>query len=121
MTDKIVVLVTCETGKQARKIARTLVEKRLAACGNWVGVPVHSTYRWRGIVNTANEHLLILKSSMDRFEALEETVKEFHTYLVPEIIAVPITAGSAEYLLWMAESIGRRRPPQRRRGEKWGL
>lgn len=72
MTDKIVVLVTCESVKQARTIARALVEQRLAACGNVVEAPVRSIYRWKGKVESAREFLLILKSSRRRFRAYRE-------------------------------------------------
>ncbi|HUJ32248.1 MAG TPA: divalent-cation tolerance protein CutA [Candidatus Acidoferrum sp.] len=114
MTDKIVVLVTCGSAKEARKIARTLVEKRLAACGNVLEVPVRSIYRWKSLIESAKEYLLILKTSVSRFEALETTVKSLHSYRVPEIIALPIAAGSPEYLAWIVESLG----PPRRRGQR---
>jgi periplasmic divalent cation tolerance protein len=103
MTDKIVVLVTCGSAREAKKIARTLVEKRLAVCGNILGAPVRSIYRWKGKVETAREWLLILKSSRARFKALEAEVKRLHSYDVPEIIALPISAGSTEYLKWIGE------------------
>lgn len=101
MTGKVVVLVTCETAKQARRIARALVDARLAACGNILEAPVRSIYRWKGKVETAQECLLILKTSRRRFAALERVVKRLHSYDVPEIIALPIAAGSAEYLRWI--------------------
>ena len=105
MTDKIVVLVTCESAKQARTIARALVEQRLAACGNVVEAPVRSIYRWKGKVESATEFLLILKSSRRRFGALESTVRKMHTYDVPEIIALPVMEGSRGYLEWISESV----------------
>jgi periplasmic divalent cation tolerance protein len=105
MTDKIVVLVTCESAKQARAIARALVERRLAACGNVVESPVRSIYRWKGRVESAKEFLLILKSSRRRFSALAGAVRQLHSYDVPEIIALPVIAGSSNYLSWIAESI----------------
>lgn len=105
MTDKIVVLVTCESAKQARTIARALVEQRLAACGNVVEAPVRSIYRWKGKVESATEFLLILKSSRRRFGALESAVRRMHTYDVPEIIALPVMEGSRGYLEWISESV----------------
>jgi periplasmic divalent cation tolerance protein len=106
MTDKIVVLVTCASAKEARRIARGLVEARLAACGNVLETPVRSIYRWRGKVETAREYLLIVKTSRQRFAALEKMVKRLHSYDVPEIIAVPIAVGSPNYLKWIDESVG---------------
>lgn len=101
MTDKVVVLVTCESAKQARRIARALVDARLAACGNVLEAPVRSIYRWKGKVESAREYLLMIKTSRRRFAALRDTVKRLHSYDVPEIIALPIAAGSAEYLRWI--------------------
>lgn len=104
MTDKIVVLVTCGSAKEARRIARALVEKRLAACGNILEAPVRSIYRWKGMVETAKEYLLLIKTSRKRFAALQAEVKRLHSYDVPEIIALPIASGSPEYLKWISES-----------------
>jgi periplasmic divalent cation tolerance protein len=105
MTDKIVVLVTCESAKQARKIARALVDRRLAACGNVIDAPVRSIFRWKGKVESAKEFLLILKSSRRRFTAIDAAVRQLHSYDVPEIIALPVTEGSRGYLDWIAESV----------------
>lgn len=107
MTDKIVVLVTCGSANEARRIARALVEARLAACGNIVEAPVRSIYRWKGKVESAREYLLIVKSSRKRFAALEKAVKGLHSYDVPEIIALPIAVGSAGYLKWIEQCIRR--------------
>jgi periplasmic divalent cation tolerance protein len=104
LTDKIVVLVTCGSAKEARRIARALVEKRLAACGNILEAPVRSIYRWKGKVETAKEYLLLIKTSRRRFKALQDEVKRLHSYDVPEIIALPIASGSPEYLKWISES-----------------
>jgi periplasmic divalent cation tolerance protein len=110
MTDKIVVLVTCASAGQARKIARALVEGRLAACGNILHMPVHSIYRWKGKVESAKETLLILKSTRPRFAALEREIRRLHSYEVPEIIALPIASGSRAYLKWISGSV---RPAKR--------
>ena len=107
MTDRIVVLVACGSRKEARKIARTLVEKRLAACVNEMGAPLRSVYRWKGKVETAEEFLLVIKTTQKRFPALREAVRELHSYEVPEIIALPIVEGSRAYLDWIAESVKR--------------
>ncbi len=106
MTDKIVVLVTCGSAKEARKIGRALVEGRFAACANILEVPVRSIYRWKGTVESAKEFLILLKTSRRRFAALVSKVRQLHNYDVPEIIALPVAAGSRDYLKWVSESIG---------------
>jgi periplasmic divalent cation tolerance protein len=105
MTDKIVVLVTCGSLKEGRRIGRALVDGRLAACVNVLKSPVESIYRWKGKVDTAREFLLIIKSSRNRFAALEEAVRRMHSYDVPEIIALPIEKGSRDYLAWLSTSL----------------
>jgi periplasmic divalent cation tolerance protein len=105
MTVKILVLVTCGSRKEARKIAQALVGQRLAACVSAISVPVTSTYRWKGKVESANEFLLLIKTSKRRFAAVRDAVRELHSYDLPEIIALPITAGSRSYLDWIAESV----------------
>jgi periplasmic divalent cation tolerance protein len=104
MTDEIVVLVTCSSTREARKIARAVVEARLAACANIFQAPVQSIYRWKGRVDTAREVLMILKTSRKRFPALEKEIRRLHSYDVPEIIALPIERGSRSYLKWLADS-----------------
>jgi periplasmic divalent cation tolerance protein len=105
MTDKILVLVTCGSRKEAAKIARILVERRLAACVSEVGGAVASTYRWKGKIESAREFLLIIKSTKKRFAALRDAILEVHSYDVPEIIALTIVGGLGEYLDWIAESV----------------
>ncbi len=105
MTNKIVVLVTCGSAKEARKIARTLVEHRIAACVNILASPVQSVYRWKGSVESATEFLLIIKTTKARFPKLKAEVKRLHSYEVPEIIALAIATGSAAYLKWISESV----------------
>jgi periplasmic divalent cation tolerance protein len=96
-----VVLVTCPTAERAAEIARALVEERLAACGNVIP-GLRSIYRWEGKVQDDAEALLVLKTTGERFEALRERVLSLHPYQVPEVIALPIEAGSAPYLAWIA-------------------
>lgn len=103
--DAIVVLVTCKSKAEARRIVTSLVEKRLAVCGNILEWRVTSIYRWKGKLERANEHLVILKSTRDKFGALETEVTRLHSYEVPEIIAMPIVAGSPKYLAWISESV----------------
>jgi periplasmic divalent cation tolerance protein len=105
MTDKIVVLVTCGSKKEARKIAQALVQRRLAACVQEIGVPVRSMYRWKGRVESANEVLLLIKTSRKRFSAVSTLVKKLHSYEVPEIIALNIADGSHEYLDWITSNV----------------
>lgn len=109
MTDKIVVMVTCGSHADAKKIALAVVKARLAACANVMASPVQSIYRWKGKVETAKEVLVLMKSTRKRFSALEREIRRLHTYDTPEIIAVPIVAGSAAYLQWMEESVAAER------------
>ena len=99
-----IVLVTCPTLALARKIARAVVRKRLAACVNVVRSPVESFYTWKGKLETPREHMLLIKTSAARLPLLEKEVKRLHTYDVPEFIALPITEGSADYLSWLSEA-----------------
>ncbi|HXQ26798.1 MAG TPA: divalent-cation tolerance protein CutA [Candidatus Acidoferrales bacterium] len=107
MTDKIVVLVTCGSAKEARRIGRALVEQRLVACANVFQAPVQSIYRWKGKIESAHECLVALKTSRRCFTAVQRAVRRLHSYEVPEIIALPIAAGSREYLSWISESLRR--------------
>ena len=102
-----IVLLTCPTLALARKIARAVVQKRLAACVNVVRSPVESFYTWKGKLETAREHLLLIKTSAARLPQLEREVRRLHTYDVPEFIALPITDGSADYLSWLSESVAK--------------
>ncbi len=101
MTDALVVLVTTPTPERAAEIARAVVEERLAACGNVVP-GVRSVYRWEGRVQEEAEALLVLKTTRARFEALRDRILALHPYEVPEVIALPVEAGSAKYLAWIA-------------------
>ena len=109
MTDKIVVLVSCESIGEARRIGRALVEAHLAACVNVAQAPVESIYRWKGRVETAIEFLLIIKTSRARFAAVEAAVKRLHSYDIPEIIALPIEKGSRHYLAWLKDSVAEKK------------
>jgi periplasmic divalent cation tolerance protein len=104
--DAIVVLVTCASSAEARRIATSLVKKRLAACGNICGFRVDSIYRWNGKIEKAREVLLILKSTRKAFAGLESEVHRLHSYKIPEIIALPVVAGSRQYLAWVRASAG---------------
>jgi len=97
------VLVTCGSIAEARRIGRTVVEKRLAACANIVP-SVESIYRWKGRVERAREVLVIIKTNANRLPELEREVKRLHSYDVPEFLVLPIVAGSRNYLAWLQES-----------------
>ncbi len=105
MTDKIVVLSTCATEEEAEKLARVLVEARVAACVTMVP-GVRSVYRWQGAIESAAECLLIIKSSRQLFESLRMALEEAHVYDVPELLAVPVVEGSANYLNWLEGQLG---------------
>ncbi len=100
----IQVFTTTEKREDAEKIAKTLVEKRLAACVQIVG-PIASTYWWKGNVDTAEEWLCFIKSKSSLYAKLEKAIKEIHPYETPEIIATPIFAGSKEYLDWLKNEL----------------
>jgi periplasmic divalent cation tolerance protein len=101
MTDKIIVLSTCESAEEAARLARALVEQRLAACVN-ILPGLRSVYRWKGAVEDTAEWLLLIKSRRDLFDRLRQAIEKEHSYEVPEIIALPVVAGSENYLQWLA-------------------
>ena len=100
MGEYIVVLVTTSTEGEAAQIARALVESRLAGCVNIIQ-GVRSIYRWQGKVEDEAEVLMIVKTRRGLFDELTMRVKELHSFTVPEIISLPITEGSGEYLEWL--------------------
>lgn len=105
MTDKIVVFSACATEEEAGKIARMLVEARLAACVNIVP-GVQSIYRWQGAVESAAEWLLIIKSSRQIFAQLCGALEKAHSYQIPEVLAVPVVEGAPNYLNWLEDQLG---------------
>jgi periplasmic divalent cation tolerance protein len=100
MTDKIVVLTTCDSEMLAEQLARHLVEHRLAACVN-ILPRARSVYRWQEKIEDAGEWVLLIKSRRDLFAALRAEIQKLHTYEVPEVIAIPIVDGSEAYLGWL--------------------
>ena len=104
MTDKIVVFGTCGSEQEARKVARGLVEKRLAACVS-VTPGIRSIYHWRGAIEEDSEHLLVIKSRRDLFGRLRAELEKLHSYDVPEVVALPIVDGSEAYLGWMDQEL----------------
>lgn len=105
MTDKVLVLTTAGNQSEAQKIAQQLVERRLAACVNIVP-RIQSVYRWQGKIETAEEFLLVVKTTKARSADVQASLRELHSYDVPECIEISIESGSAEYLKWVEESVG---------------
>jgi periplasmic divalent cation tolerance protein len=104
MSDKLIVLSTASSSEEARKIANALVERKHAACVNIVP-GLESIYWWEGKVDKAQELLLIIKTTAGAFDRVQATIKELHSYEVPECVAVEIKQGSESYLSWIGESV----------------
>ena len=98
----LVVLTNCPDAASADTLATALVETRLAACVN-VLAPCRSVYRWQGAVERAEEVPLLIKTTVDRYAALEAGIRARHPYEVPEIVALPVDRGLPDYLRWVAE------------------
>jgi periplasmic divalent cation tolerance protein len=105
VTECCQVTTTLPDEAAAKRIARLVVEERLAACAQVLG-PVSSTYHWQGAVEQATEWFCHMKTTLARLPALRDRVGELHPYDVPEIIAVPILGGNAEYLRWIEQTVG---------------
>jgi periplasmic divalent cation tolerance protein len=103
MADEIIILVTASSDEEAVKIGKCLVEEHLAACVN-ILPQIRSLFFWDGRSQDSQETLLICKSRRPLFERVIERVKALHSYTVPEIIALPIIAGSREYLDWVGQN-----------------
>jgi periplasmic divalent cation tolerance protein len=104
MTDFIQVITTIDSQQAASELAAALVQRRLAGCVQVLG-PVTSTYRWQGQVETSQEWLCLIKSQRTQYAALEQAIRELHSYEVPEILALAVEAGSAAYLEWLAGAL----------------
>lgn len=104
MTDKIVVLTTCPSADEARRIARRLLDQRLAACVQ-LSSPIRSLYHWQGAVEESEEILLFIKSSRPLWERLREEIARLHSYSTPEIVALPVVEGAPSYLAWMDQEL----------------
>ena len=99
-------LTTTASREEANMIASALVSRRLAACVNIVG-PIASVYRWKGEVERSEEFLLLIKSTEAQRLAIQDALRELHTYEVPELICVAVEAGLESYLDWIAASVGK--------------
>ena len=104
-TDHLQVQTAVSSEEEAERISRALVERRLAACVQVVG-PIASRYRWQGEVEEDREWLCLAKTGASRYAEVEAAIRESHSYEEPEIIAMPVVAGSAGYLGWVSESVG---------------
>jgi periplasmic divalent cation tolerance protein len=104
MTDARLILVTTSPRAEAKRIAQALVEERLAACVNLIG-GVHSVYRWNEAVETADEVLLLIKTTEGKVEAVRTRVHQLHSYELPEFVVLDVTGGSSPYLDWIASSV----------------
>jgi len=104
MTDKVVVFVTCSSAEEAGRIARALVEERLAACVN-VSSPIRSVYRWQGKLTDDEEVLLVIKTTRELFDPLRRAVEKLHSYQVPEVVCLPMIDASPNYLNWLTASV----------------
>jgi periplasmic divalent cation tolerance protein len=100
----IIVLMTAATREEAENITRNLLDQKLIACANIIG-PVSSLFWWENRISQENEFLVLMKSHSEHFEKLATTIKQMHSYEVPEIIAVPITRGEPSYLEWLSRSL----------------
>ncbi len=114
-SDCLMVYVTAATGAEARRIARALVEERLAACVNIMG-PIGSLYRWKGAIAESREVAFWAKTTRARFAALRARVCALHSYDVPCVVALPIAAGHRPFLAWIAGSV-RTPAPLKGRGQ----
>jgi periplasmic divalent cation tolerance protein len=104
VSERIVALSTVGTAEDAERIARALVERRLAACVNVVPGVV-SVYRWKGEIRRDEERLLLIKTRFERLAALREAIVALHPYEVPELVALPLEAGHEPYLAWLDEAV----------------
>lgn len=100
MTDRIVVVTMCGSEEEAARLARAMVERRLAACAQ-ITSGVTSVYHWKGAVETSAEWRVVFKTKRGLYERLEAAIGEAHSYEVPEIVALPVEAGLAAYFEWM--------------------
>jgi len=104
MTDKLIVLTTVDKEEIAEKIANALVERRIAACVNLLPLGV-SIYRWKEKVCRDREYMLFIKTSAHLFNEVRDTIREIHTYELPEVIALPIAVGEEKVLDWITTAV----------------
>ena len=100
----LVVLTTCGNAQEAERLATELVERKLAACVNTIE-RMASTYRWRGQIERSQESLLVIKTTAERYPAVEQAIRERSSYELPEVLALPVEQGSMGYLEWLAAAV----------------
>jgi periplasmic divalent cation tolerance protein len=111
VTDKVVIMVTAASRRECRRIARHLVDKKLAACVN-ITQPIESVYRWEGKIADEKEYLMLIKSTRELFPEIKLEISGLHSYHTPEIICLPIIEGSRDYLQWISDSVKLAAPPE---------
>jgi periplasmic divalent cation tolerance protein len=111
MTDYLQIVTTTASRDEAEQIARALVEQRLAACVQVVG-PISSTYQWKGKLETSQEWLCVIKTRQSHYRAVEDAIRQLHSYDVPEILAFSVAAGSQNYLDWLRGELADLSGPQ---------
>jgi periplasmic divalent cation tolerance protein len=104
MTNFQIVLCTCADGREAERIAHSLVEQHLAACVNILPV-VQSIYRWQGAVESAAEVLMLIKTDAAHSSQVQSTIARLHSYELPEFLVLPVSGGSEAYLGWLQASL----------------
>ena len=102
--DLRLILTTCANRDEAERIARALVEDRLAACVNLIA-GVTSVYRWQGAVDTSSETLLLIKTTADRVDQVETALRRLHSYELPEFLVLPVDSASQLYAAWIGDSV----------------
>jgi periplasmic divalent cation tolerance protein len=102
MAEYIQVITTTNTEEEARKIQRVLVEERTAACVQIIG-PISSLYWWEGKIEEAEEWICLAKAKSEDYQRIESLIRENHSYSLPEILAMPVSAGNKDYLAWISE------------------
>ncbi|MDP3790795.1 MAG: divalent-cation tolerance protein CutA [Candidatus Omnitrophota bacterium] len=100
----ISITVSCASRQEARKIVNRLLAKKLVACANIVS-GIESKFWWKAKIDSAKEVLIVMKTRRSNFKKIETEVKKMHSYEVPEIIAIPIIAGSKDYLDWISRTV----------------
>ncbi len=104
MTDAVQIITTTSDRQSAAAIGQALVQRRLVACAQVSG-PITSYYHWQGQLEQSEEWVCLVKTLADRYAAVEATIRELHSYEVPQIVAVPIVSASQSYLAWLRDEL----------------
>ena len=111
MTEFIQVSTTVNSKERGDKIARKLLDERLASCVQVLG-PIHSNYWWKGKIDRAREWICLIKARADDYSKIEAAIKKLHPYEIPEILALPVLYGNTDYLRWTRTETARKRKPR---------